>query len=128
RHPFSNGDAAAALLRDPSFEGAPLLGSREPPAATVSLYLGRPLYSPSRKVYATYPDWGPQQRELSDAELRCAARELVRREGRDVVLVINRELPPWDEVAAAGATSGAIVPTEDYHLYWMRLGRMGATD
>jgi hypothetical protein len=127
RHPFSNGDAAAELIRSKGLDRYSLLGHREPPAATVALFLGRPLYSPSRKIFVTHPDWGPQQRELSDPELRCAARELARQEGRDIGLVINRELPPWEELEAAGSTSGAIERAEDYHLYWLRHGRLDET-
>lgn len=127
RHPFSNGTAAAELIRSEGLDRYPLLGHREPPAATVALALGRPLYSPSRGLFVTYPDWGPEQREMSDPEVRCAARELARREGRDVVLVINRELPPWGELDAAGSRLGAIVSTEDYHLYRLRRERLGET-
>jgi hypothetical protein len=127
RHPFSNGAAAAELIRGKGLDRHPLLGHREPPAATVALFLGRPLYSPSREIFVTHPDWGPKQRELSDPELRCAARELARREGRDIVLIINRELPPWEELEAAGSTSGAIERTEDYHLYWLRHGQLEGT-
>jgi hypothetical protein len=127
RHPFSNGAATAELIRAGGLDRHPLLGYREPPAATVALALGRPLYFPSRGVFTTYPDYGPEQRELSEPELRCAARGLARREGRDVVLVMNRELPPWEELEAAGATLGAIVPTEDYHLYWLRFARLSGT-
>ena len=126
-HPFSNGAATAALLRRNGLDRAPLLGHREPPAATVALYLGQALYSPSRKAYVTHPDWGPLQREMSDAELRCAARELALQERQDVVLVINRELPPWPEIESAGATRGAINATEDYTLYWLRLARLPST-
>jgi len=127
RHPFSNGAATAELIRREGLDRYPLLGYREPPAATVALALGRPLYFPSRRVFATYPDWGPEQRELGDRELRCAARELARREGEDIVLVVNRELPPWGELAAAGARLGAIVGTEDYHLYRLRQGLLNPT-
>jgi len=125
RHPFSNGAAAAELIRREGLDRYPLLGHREPPAATVALYLGRPLYSPSRKVFVTHPDWGPRQRELTDPEVRCAARELAAREGGDVVLVRNKELPPWEELAPAGSTSGAIEATEDYYLYRLRYSRLG---
>lgn len=127
RHPFSNGSATAELIRGEGLDRDPLLGHREPPAATVSLALGRPLYSPSRGVFVTYPDWGPEQRELADPEVRCAARELARREGRDVVLVINRELPPWEELELIGSRLGAIVRSEDYHLYRLRRDRLGRT-
>lgn len=127
RHPFSNGFATAELIRSEGLDRYPLLGHREPPAATVALALGRPLYSPSRGLFVTYPDWGPEQREMKDQEVRCAARELARREGRDIVLVINRELPPWEELDAAGSRVGAIVSTEDYHLYWLRRGRLAGT-
>ena len=127
RHPFSNGTAAAELIRSRGLDRHPLLGHREPPAATVALYLGRPLYSPSRKIFVSHPDWGPQQRELSPQEVRCAARELARREGQDIVLVMNWELPPWEELDPAGSTRGAIVATEDYHLYRLRISRLGST-
>jgi hypothetical protein len=127
RHPFSNGAATAELIRSEGLDRHPLLGHREPPAATVALALGRPLYSPSRRVFATYPDWGPEQRELSPQEVRCAARELARREAGDIVLVMNWELPPWEELAAAGSRLGAIVGSEDYHLYWLRHGRLAGT-
>lgn len=127
RHPFSNGAATAELIRSQGLDQHPLLGHREPPAATVALFLGRPLYSPSRKIFVTHPDWGPEQRELSDQELRCAARELARREAGDVVLVMNRQLPAWEELDPAGSTHGAIVDTEDYHLYWLRHGRLTPT-
>jgi hypothetical protein len=127
RHPFSNGGAAAELIRGKGLDQHPLLGHREPPAATVALYLGRPLYSPSRKVFVTHPDWGPEQRELSEPEVRCAARELALREARDIVLVRNKELPPWEELDPAGSTHGAIEATEDYHLYRLHRERLAET-
>jgi hypothetical protein len=127
RHPFSNGAATAQLIHGEGLDRYPLLGHREPTAATVALFLGQPLYSPSRGLFVTYPDWGPEQHELSDPELRCAARDLARREGQDIVLVINRELPPWAELDAAGSRLGAIEITEDYHLYRLRHGRLGET-
>lgn len=127
RHPFSNGAATAELIRERGLDQHPLLGYREPPATTVALFLGQPLYFPSRGLFASYPDWGPGQRELNEQDLRCTARELARREGEDVVLVMNRELPPWEELAPAGSTPGAIVATEDYHLYWLRFGRLAET-
>ncbi len=127
RHPFSNGAATAELIRSRGLDRYPLLGHREPPAATVALYLGRPLYAPSRQVFTTHPDWSPRQRELAEPEVRCAARQLAEREGRDVVLVINRELPAWEELEPLGARTGAIERSEDYHLYRLVHGRLAAT-
>ena len=59
--------------------------------------------------------------------MRCAARELAWREGGDIVLVMNWELPPWEEVTPAGSRLGAIVRTEDYHLYRLFYSRLAAT-
>lgn len=128
RHPFSNGAAAAELIRGQGLDRYPLLGHREPPAATVALALGRPLYSPSRGVFATHPDWGPEQREMSPQEVRCAARDLARQRREDVVLVLTWEAPPWKELDAAGSRLGAIVATEDYRLYRLRHERLAATE
>jgi hypothetical protein len=127
RHPFSNGAATAELIRLEGLDRHPLLGHQEPAAATVALFLGRPLYAPSRRAFVTYPDWGPEQRELSAQEVRCAARDLARREGEDIALVLTWQLPPWQEVDAAGSRVGAIVRSEDYHLYWLRHDRLDAT-
>lgn len=124
--PFSNGAATAVLIRTRGLDRYPLLGHREPPAATVALYLGRPLYSPSRRLFATHPDWGPEQRETSDAEVREAARDLACRTGSDVVLVTNHPLPPWPELVLEGSCTGAIHPSEDYHLSRLVLGRLAA--
>lgn len=128
RHPFTMAPATAAMLRDDGLDRLPLLGHREPPAASVALALGRPLYSPSRGVFAKYPDWGPKQREMPDPELRCVARALSRREHSDIVMVINRELPAWGELEPAGERLGAIAKTENYHLYRLRLDRIPLTD
>jgi len=127
RHPFSNGAATAELIRGQGLDRDPLFGYREPPSASVALALGRPLYAPSRKVFTTRPDWGPEQRDLPLPEVRCAARELARREGRDIVLVMTVDLPPWEELEAIGSRLGAIQNSEDYRLYWLRHGRLEAT-
>jgi len=128
RYPFSNGAATAELIRSEGLDQYPLFGHREPPAETVALYLGRPLYSPSRKIFVTHPYYGPEQRELSVQEVRCAARELAAREAKDIVLVMNWELPPWEELDPAGSRVGAIQATEDYYLYRLRYSRLGSTD
>jgi hypothetical protein len=127
RHPFSLGAATAELIRARGLDRHPLLGYREPPVPAVALTLGRPLYSPSRDVLTTHPDWGPRQRDLSLPELRCAARELARREGRDIVLVMTLDLPPWDEVELIDSRLGAIVESEEFRLYRLRHGRLDGT-
>lgn len=127
RHPFSNAAAAAALIRERGYDRLPLLGYREPPAAPVALALGRPLFFPSRGIYARYPDWGPEMHEMEDPELRCAARAFAAAEGSDIVIVRNGLLPPWPEVEELAAITGAIQATEDYHLYRLNRALLAAT-
>lgn len=127
RHPFSNGFATAELIRGEGLDRSPLLGHREPPAATVALALGRPLYSPSRQRFVFYPDWGPGQRELAPQEVRCVARALARRQASDVVLVLSWEPPPWEELTPAGSRLGAVVRSEDYRLYRLPYRLLGPT-
>lgn len=127
REPFSNAPAAAAILRRAGLEDELLLGHREPPAASVALALGRPLYAPSRRVFTTHPDWGPEQREMADPELRCAARALAEERQRDVVLVLNHPIAAWPEIESIGAAQGAITPSEDFWIYRLRSARLPAT-
>jgi hypothetical protein len=126
-HPFSNAARIAQILKDRGLERERLLGYREPPAAPVALALGRPLFFPSRGLDASYPDWGPQTRELPPEELRCIARDLAVRESRDIILVMNQELPHWPETEEIGAALGAIQATEDYRLYRLTRARLEAT-
>lgn len=128
RHPFTCAPATAGLIRNERLDRLPLLGHREPPAASIALALGKPLWAPSRGVWAKYPDYGPSQREMGNDELRCVARSLARREASDIVLVINRELPAWAETDPVGAATGSICGSEDYHLYRMRLERLDETE
>jgi hypothetical protein len=127
RNPFSNAARTAELLRRSGLERYPLLGYREPPAASVALALGKPLFAPSRGIFTTHPDWGPEQHDLPAAELRCVARGLAQREGGDIILVMNQELPAWGELQPAGARVGAVVATEDYHLYRLLRDRLPPT-
>jgi hypothetical protein len=127
RYPFSNGLATAAFIRNNGLDRYSLLGHREMPATPVALHLGRPLYSPSRKIFVSHPNWGPDQRELTRPELRCAARELAGRERRDIVLVMNYPVGPWPELDPAGSVLGAIEAGEDFHLYFLRYSRLEAT-
>ena len=128
RAPFSNGDATAALIRANALDAMPMLGYREPPAASVSLALGaREMYSPSHDDFRTHTDWGPLQRDLQPQELRCAARRLAAREGRDVLLVLNAPIPHWPELQPVAAATGAIVPTENYWLHRLVFAQLPAT-
>ena len=56
--------------------------------------------------------------------MRCAARGLAEREGRDIVLIVNTELPRWGEVEEVGSVLGAIQRTEDYHLLRLLYARL----
>ena len=127
RHPFSNAARTAAEIRRLGLDQEPLLGYREPPAAPVALALGQPLFFPSRGVYAKYPDWGPVMHEMEPEELRCAARAFAASQGRDIVMVMNRNLPPWPETSEITAILGAIQATEDYHLYRLHHDRLEKT-
>ena len=77
-----DGSRAAVLERCADRGGNPPPGRDELPSwATASRRRlpsrspsGRPLFAPSRGLFTTHPDWGPEQRDLSPHELRCAPR------------------------------------------------------
>lgn len=126
-HPFSNAARTATAVREAGLDRLPLLGYREPPAAPVALSLGQPLFSPARGLFTTHPDWGPEQRDLPLETVRCRARGLARRTGKDVGLVVNQGLPGWPEIEPVGEILGAILESEDYRLYRLRADRLAAT-
>jgi len=126
--PFSGAPEAARLLREHGLDRLPLAGFRDPPSAPVALALGQPLYSPSRNRFATHPDWGPAQREVSVKVFRCSARGLAGRSGGAVGLVSNRDLPDWPEAPLVARTSPSIERSEEYRLYRLELDRIPPAD
>jgi hypothetical protein len=126
-HPFSNAQATAELIAARGLQRHPLIAAREPTAAPVALWLEAPFYFPARGTYGRYPDWGPSQREIGEVELRCAARDLARRVGSDVVVVADRAPRRWEEAEVVGERVGAIQPSEDYRLYRVRHDRLAST-
>lgn len=126
--PFSGGPEAAQLIRKHGLDHLPVIGKNDPSSATVALALGRPLYSPTRRIFTTHPDWGPARRTASDEELRCSARELAARFGGEVVLAVTRNLPPWPEVELVARTRPVIERSERFRIYRFRLDRVPGVD
>lgn len=127
RHPFSNGAAAARLIRERGLADLVRVGFRDNAVPSVALPLGRPFYMPSLGRFATHPDWGPRRR-LQMADLRCEARALAASHRSDVLLVLNtREGVRWPETSFVGARLGAIAPGEDFRLHRLHHERLAAT-
>jgi hypothetical protein len=126
-YPFSNGPAMAVQMRALPLDEVVLFGYREPPVSSVALPLGRPFYAPSRDVFATHPEWRPGEHDLPERQVRCSARALAVRAGRDVLVLTSRRPFTWPELVPAGSTQGAILNSEDYYLYRLPRSALAAT-
>jgi hypothetical protein len=127
RYPFSNGPAMAAQMRALPLDELVLFGYREPPVSSVALPLGRPFYAPSRGVFATHPEWRPGEHDLAERTVRCSARALAVRAGRDVLVLTSRRPFTWPELVAVASTQGAILNSEDYYAYRLPRDALAAT-
>ncbi len=126
--PFSSARAAARWLEQPENADATLVGSRDYAAEPIAAWTRRPFYYPDQRRFGTFMDWGPSRVEVPQRQVEEDCVELVRREGRPLLLVLNS--PPGDLALGAeyalrpdiraryvARFVGAIVADEDYHVF-----------
>ena len=122
RRPFSKAEAVTRYLHRHGHDESLLVGY---PDYTVSALLGsavqREIYYPQSRRWGSYVIWNRARKAtVTDVESVAAARELPRKEGQRVVLVLDRPLDTGDGLPAGvtflAAFTGAITD-ENFHLY-----------
>jgi hypothetical protein len=118
-YPFSRSGAAAEFIRDQGLEGLPLMGHADYAASAVAGCLNRPVYYPASGRWGTFIIWNQDRHtDLKARTLVQQARDLSRRQGQDVLLLLNRPLPRGEEPGPLiQKFTGAIAPDENYYLY-----------
>ncbi len=122
RRPFSQAAAVTGYLHRHGHDRSLLVGQ---PDFIASALLGssaqRQIYYPQSRRWGSYVIWNrARTATVTEVELVAAAREIPRKEGQRVVLVLDRPLDTGDGLPAGvtflAAFTGAITD-ENFHLY-----------
>jgi len=124
RHPFSGGPEVASYLKNQSLDRMILLGYEDDAALVVAGHLGRKIFYPGSGRWGTFLILDKQRKRLDDEEILAQARELAARNGREVLLIMNREIPaPPPRVVQVRQFTDSIVPEEKFYLYLVKYGK-----
>jgi hypothetical protein len=126
--PFSQARAVGAYLRRDELADLALVGSRDYAMQPVAAYARRAFYYPESGHVGTFLDWGPGRRLVSPREVVEAVHDLALSERRDVLLVLNYDLPlvggrgrialgDGVELEELSRFTGSIVPDEEYVVW-----------
>ena len=130
RYPYSQGRDAARWIEREQLSDAYIIGSRDSAVSTVAGYLRRPIYYLECECRSTFVVWNARRRSIVDyGDLARRTLHAIQSSGRnEAILVLNSELTPEQETATPGLVferlaqfTGAIVTTENYSLYRVRL-------
>jgi len=129
--PFSNSRAAGSYLRQQDLRGTVLVGSVDFAAQTLAAYVREPIYYPESGRFGSFVHWGRERAAfVTPPQVFATAARFLERSERGVVLITN--YPMFE--CAAGAEfetasgvrvrclarfEGAIVVSENFHLYWL---------
>lgn len=123
--PFSAARATAGFLRDPRWDGMPMVGYRDSVSTPVTGYLGRPFYYPQSKSLGTYVLWNQNRvSEVPFGELCRLLRRQLRQHREGIILVFNQPPPLCgarlkpEELAVF---RDSLLPEEGYGVYRLRM-------
>jgi hypothetical protein len=122
-NPFSEAKATAQFIQQ-RFLGQVLIAGDDPFATlSVSGYLDRPLYYPSRGSFGTYAIFDNRNRPLTQTGVLQQVEKLGSAQPQPLLLVLNYRLNPSTpipaslQVAEVKSLVGAIVKDENFYIY-----------
>lgn len=124
--PFSCAKSAASYLQSRKLDALPMVGYPDCPSVAVLGYLGKDaLYYPNRSAFGSYIIWDETRRTIrSVPQVLEQAAALSARSRQDVVVLLNAPLNPehfkYADIAFLASFSGAIVTTENPHIYLVK--------
>lgn len=117
--PFSAGKETAAFIQRRGYADATLVGSKYFIVSTVANYLDRPIYYAETAQFGTFSRWKWQRTAVAPADLVRTAREMVRLNRKDVVMVVSYDLSLAGESLPLLASFQRSIFTEE--RYWLYL-------
>jgi len=122
RHPFSQSEAAAKVIRSKGLDSMPLMGHERPKVSPICGYLGRSMFYPAGNRVASFSKWDKRgDRNVSIDFAMRRARELYH---EDVLYISSF---PVGEAAMrhyglrfVDAFEGSTAPGESYWIYVLR--------
>jgi hypothetical protein len=122
-NPFSEAKATAQFIQQ-HFPGQVLIAGDDPFATlSVSGYLDRPLYYPSRGSFGTYAIFDNRNRPLTQVGVLQQVEKLLLAKPQLLLLVLNYRLseatpvPATLQVTEVKSLAGAIVKDENFYIY-----------
>lgn len=119
REPFSRSQEVAAYIQAHHWEEKTLIGVRDKSVSAIAGFLGKPMLYVNCRCEGTYIIWNTARvDEVSEKETISFVREQVRKEGKEVLLVSNKELSILPKgFSVEQRFSPAINSSEEFVLY-----------
>ena len=114
--PFSGSKAASDFLRSKHMDNMFIIGYPDYAVSSVAGYLNREIYYPQGNRMGSYVIWDNRRTHLKVPILELGKKMAAERH-EDVLVILNVRDPSGHEISSF---QGSTVPSEDYHLYWVR--------
>lgn len=118
--PFSGSKEIAQFISDNRMDKMILVADEDDAGSAVAGYLSCRIHYPCSDRYGSFVIWDQKRRPLQPGEIIRKAREIMKRQGNDVLLILNYKLEgAGPSLPMVKSAEKSIVATENYYLYLM---------
>ncbi len=118
--PFSGSKEMAKFITDNQMDKMVMVGDEDDAASAVAGYLNGKMYYPCSERCGSFVIWDQSRKSLNQKELVKRAEEIMKLEGKDILLILNYEIKdPAVPLVMLKKSEQSIVPTENFYLYLM---------